>query len=660
MLGSRNGHRRTSGSPEGALIGVEDLEPPRWADVDQKVAGAGLWETVRELPMAARLVVGLSFRASPGRTVLAGVVQLASGCASALGLFATAGVLTQLLTAGPTPERVVASLPAIAAVVGAFALRGLLDSAVSAVQGVLMPLVRRAAQDRLNSAVAEVELLAWEDSDFQELARQGGYQGVQAVESSVRSIASISSALVSLAAAMITAALLNPWLLPALLVPTAAEAWASMRAAKQGYVNFLSLVTRRLRLHVVENLLVARDVGTERTALNLQEPLLTEHRRIADQVTEEAIRAEHRQTWTRLIGRTLAGTGTGLAYCVLGVLVFTGAMPLAIAGAAVIAMRAAASSLSTTMVSVNRLYEHSFYLRFYTQLLAESRLRRRPASGVAAPCNPETIRLENVSFTYPDADEPALVEIDLTFHRGEVVALVGENGSGKTTLGKLITGLYPPTQGRVLWDEVDLATADLHGVYEQVALIDQDPARWPMTADTNIRIGNLEAPQPYGGTWETALRESGADEVLAKLPKGPGTVLSRQFRGGHELSGGSWQRLSVGRGIFRDHAAVLIADEPTAALDAKAEARVFAGLQRATQGSRDDAHRTTVLVTHRLANIRHAHRIVVMDAGRVAESGTHEELMEANGLYRELFTIQARAYATEPGCRTCRTAPSRQ
>ena len=156
------------------------------------------------------------------------------------------------------------------------------------------------------------------------------------------------------------------------------------------------------------------------------------------------------------------------------------------------------------------------------------------------------------------------------------------------------------------------------------------------------------------------MRESGADEVLAKLPKGPGTVLSRQFRGGHELSGGSWQRLSVGRGIFRDHAAVLIGDEPTAALDAKAEARVFAGLQRATQGSRDDAHRTTVLVTHRLANIRHAHRIVVMDAGRVAESGTHEELMEANGLYRELFTIQARAYATEPGCRTCRTAPSRQ
>ncbi|RRO17033.1 ABC transporter ATP-binding protein [Saccharopolyspora rhizosphaerae] len=284
----------------------------------------------------------------------------------------------------------------------------------------LTPLVRRSAQDRLNIAVAEVELLAWEDSDFQELARQGGYRGVRAVESSVRNIAQISSALVWLAAALITAGLLDPWLVPALLVPTAAEAWASMLVAKQGYVNFLSLVTRRLRLHVVENVLVARGVGTERIALGLQEPLLSEHRRIADQVTEEAVRAEHRQTWTRLIGRTSAGIGTGLAYC-SGCSSTSARWPLAIAGAAVIAMRAAASSPATTMVSVNRLYEHSFSLRFYTRLLEESQRRRRPTTGVRAPRDPKTIRLENVSFRYPDADEPALVGIDLTLHRGEVL-----------------------------------------------------------------------------------------------------------------------------------------------------------------------------------------------------------------------------------------------
>lgn len=651
-----SGTRERATAP-GPLIGVEDLEPPVWADVDQKVAGAGLWQTVRELPTAARLVIGLAFDAAPRRTALAGVVQVASGCASAFGLFATAGVLTQLLTTGPTPERVVAALPAIAMVVAAFALRGLLETAVSAVEGVLMPLVRRAAQDRLNTAVADVELLAWEDPDFQELARQGGYQGVQAVESGIRSITQISSALVSLAAALVTAALLNPWLLPVLLLPTAAEAWASMRAAKQGYLSFLSLVARRLRLHVAENLLVARDVSTERTALNLQEPLLVEHRRIADQVTAEAIRSEHRQTRTRLVGRTLAGIGTGLAYCVLGLLLYTAAMPLAIAGAAVIAMRAAASSLSTTMVSVNRLYEHSFYLRFYQQLLAEAGRRSRPVRGLPAPCDPATIRLENVSFRYPGSEAPSLRGIDLTFHRGEVVALVGENGSGKTTLGKVLTGLYPPTEGRVLWDEVDLAEVEPRGVTEQIALIDQSPARWPMTAATNVRIGNLGAEEPFDGRWDAALGESGADDVLARLPHGHDTVLSRQFRRGHELSGGGWQRIGVARGIYRGGASVLVADEPTAALDAKAEARVFAGLQHATRDSRDGGrHRTTILVTHRLANVRHAHRIVVMRAGEVAESGTHEELMRGRGLYRELFTIQARAYAEDERCGRCGNA----
>lgn len=130
------------------------------------------------------------------------------------------------------------------------------------------------------------------------------------------------------------------------------------------------------------------------------------------------------------------------------------------------------------------------------------------------------------------------------------------------------------------------------------------------------------------------------------------------FGGGHDLSGGSWQRLGIARGIIREHATVLVADEPTAALDAKAEARVFAGLHRAITGS-DDTQRTTILVTHRLANIRHADRIVVLDSGRIVETGTHEDLMDGNGLYRELYSIQARAYP-EGVCRTCSAAPNRE
>jgi len=477
---------------------------------------------MRSLPSAIGVVVRLAWRTSHRLTVLAGVVHLASGCATAFGLFATTTVFTTLLAAGPTPHRVIASLPAIGLVVASYAARALLDGAVAAVEGALRPHVRRAAQDSVNEAVSGIELIAWEDSDFRELARQGGRLGVQSVDSSVRGIAEIASSLISLVAAMVTAGFLNPWLAPVLLLAALADAWAAMRAAKQGYASFLRRVARQLRLDVIENVMVARDVALERHALTLQATLLSEHRRIAADVTAEAVRLAYGQNTTRMFGRALAGIGTVAAYVVLGALLLVAAMPLALAGTAVVAMRAASGALSNTMHAVNGLYEDSFYIAFYQQLLTQARELHRTPTGISAPTDPETIRVDAVSFTYPGLDTPALRDIDLTIRRGEVIALVGQNGSGKTTLAKLLVGLFAPTTGTVRWNEVDLAEADLDTVYTQVAVIAQEPARWPMTATQNIRIGRLDQ---YGGErWDTALRESGADEVLATLPHGANTI----------------------------------------------------------------------------------------------------------------------------------------
>lgn len=637
--------RVAAGEQGHPLLDLDDLEPPKWASVDKQVAAAGMWQTLRALPSAAAMVARLAFSAAPRLTVLAAVVQIVAGLASATGLYATATVFTSLLAAGPTPQRLVATLPALAWVVASFAARGLLDSAVEAVRGALTPWVRHAAQDELATVVAGVDLIAWEDADFRELARQGGRHGVFAVENSVRRIADISSSLVSLAAALVTAGILNAWLLPVLLLAAAGDAWVSMWLAKLGYEHFLAMVGRNMRLYVADNLLVARDVAVERHALTLQQPLVAEQRRISIELTRETVRLERRKTAVGLFGKVLSATGTVLSYVVLGVLLYLGLMPLAIAGAAVVAMRTASSALSRTMSAANQVYEDSFYLRFYRHLLAEARHRHPRPSVITAPPEPEAIRLDGVSFTYPDQDTAALRDITLTLRRGEVVALVGENGSGKTTLGKLITGLFPPTEGTVFWDDVDVATADRHSVHENIAVIAQDPAQWPMTAGVNIRVGRLDRHDPGEQAWQDALSASGADEVLDALPRQENTLLSRQFREGVDLSGGQWQRLSVARGIYRD-AAVLIADEPTAALDAKAEARVFAGLQHAARAT-TDGHRVpriTVIVTHRLANIRTVDRILVLSGGRIIESGTHEQLMSAKTHYRELFRIQADAY----------------
>ncbi|MEV0680014.1 ABC transporter ATP-binding protein [Actinosynnema sp. NPDC050436] len=617
------------------LIGVEGIATPKWARRGQRAASVSLGTALRSLPAAARVVLRLAWRTSPRLTLLAGAVHVLSGCVTAFGLLATADVFSALLRDGPTPDRVAASLPALAVVVGSYAARALLDAAVTAVESSLRPRVTRAANDEVTAVLVRAELLAFEDADFRELARQGGRQGVRGLESSLRYLAALMSSAITMVAAVVTVGVLNPWLAPALLLAASANAWAAARMSKLRYDHFIDSVTRNLRKSVVEEVATHREFALERHALTLQERLLAEHRRIADSLVDDEVRMAHRTNLVRLTGRALAGLGTGVAYGVLVLLLHTGGMELALAGTALLAMRTGFSSLSATTGAVNSLYEDSFYIDFYRKLLDEGAQRAQGSSSVLPPEDPELITLTDVTFTYPGKETPALDGITLSVRRGEVIALVGENGSGKTTLGKVLTGLYPVGAGTVRWDGVDLAEADKTAVHSAIAVIAQDPAQWPMTARRNVTVGRLERDDEQA--WQDAVTKSGADEVLESLPAGADTVLSRRFNDGQDLSGGQWQRMGIARGMYRD-AAVLIADEPTAALDAKAEARVFEGLRQAT------ARRTTILVTHRLANIRNADRIVLLDRGRIVEQGTHDELMSLRGHYFELFELQASAY----------------
>jgi ATP-binding cassette subfamily B protein len=291
-----------------------------------------------------------------------------------------------------------------------------------------------------------------------------------------------------------------------------------------------------------------------------------------------------------------------------------------------------ANSLAAAMRAARRLVWASRYL-------APS----PPSSPAAVPLSlGDGIRLSGVSFAYPGAAEPVLRDVDLLLPAGSTVAVIGENGAGKTTLVKLLTGMYAPTGGQITVDGVDLASVDVSAWRTRTTAIFQDFMRPQMILREAVGMGDLPRISDDAALSE-ALRRGDAAALASSFADGPETLLGRYFAGGRELSGGQWQRVGLARGMMRPAPLLTVLDEPTASLDAPTEAALFARFADAAQRS-SAAGAVTVLVSHRFSTVRMADLIVVLDGGRVTETGSHEELMSSGGTYAELFQLQAKGY----------------
>ncbi|RIH83334.1 putative ABC transporter ATP-binding protein [Calidithermus roseus] len=277
------------------------------------------------------------------------------------------------------------------------------------------------------------------------------------------------------------------------------------------------------------------------------------------------------------------------------------------------------------------LYESLLYFERLEGFLARPSAFAPSSAGRSAQ-RFEEIRFENVGFSYPDGRR-ALEGISIKLRRGERLALVGENGAGKTTLVKLLLRFYDPSEGRILVDGVDLRELDLEAWRRLVAAVFQDFGRYALTLRENIALADLER-QSDPGRLEDAARAGGASELLRRL--GPEALLSKAF-GGTDLSLGEWQRIALSRAFFRQ-AEVLVLDEPTASLDPKEEAHLYQRFAELAQG------KTVLLITHRLASVQMADRILVLREGRLVEEGSHQALLHRNGLYAELWRLQAEGY----------------
>ncbi len=294
------------------------------------------------------------------------------------------------------------------------------------------------------------------------------------------------------------------------------------------------------------------------------------------------------------------------------------------------------AAVTASLGAIGGMYEDNLYLSTLYEYL-EQPVEPSTGTAVSGPDPDAGVQFEDVEFRYPGSSRIAVTGINLQIKRGQSLALVGENGSGKTTLIKLLTRLYKPTSGRVLLDGRDLQEWDAQVLRRRVGVIFQDFVRYQLLVGENVGAGDVRAFEDRE-RWMDAAKQGRAATFIDEMPKQYETQLGKWFKDGRELSGGQWQKIALSRAFMRHDADILVLDEPTAAMDAAAEAEVFEHF-RSLMGKR-----IAIVISHRFSTVRMADQIVVLDQGHIVERGNHESLMKQDGIYSKLFTLQARGY----------------
>ena len=614
---------------------LPELRSVWWEAGMRARADAGLVTVFARTPRLVAAAVGISWRADRTRTLIVGVATVGAGVMAAFGLLATQQVLVELFAAGPTPDRVSAALPALMALAAVTVVRAGLGIVTGYAENGLTPRVNQEVERRLFETTTAVRLDAFDQDAFaddMERASRGTDSAISLVQGSMNLLAGLAG----LAAVTVAVAVIQPLLLVALLLATLPRAWASVKSGHQRYQSYMAGSVRRRRLWILHQLMAERDSAAELRSYGLRRFLLDQYDRVMGVETKIQLDLARKVTTTVTVGSIIGGVATFAVYVLLGMLLLGGQIPLSAAATAVIAVQSAQRSLTTITLHVDRIYTEGQHFNDYTGFMARAANHLPDTTGTIDPGELCELAVRGVGLSYPDRDTPAVADVSLVIRAGQTVAFVGENGSGKSTLAALIAGLRTPNRGTITWNGHPLSSLDQASLQRRIAVVTQEFHKWPFTAATNIALGDMST-EPSLDRIEEAAGRAVAHDMIRELPHGYDTLLDRTFADGQDLSGGQWQRITAARGFLRD-ADLLIMDEPSSALDPRAEDALF-------QTIRDRQGRsTTILITHRLANVRHADVIYVMDHGRLIESGSHDDLAAAGGLYAELFTLQASGY----------------
>lgn len=589
----------------------------------------------------SRRAIELVWSTSAPLTVILAVLTLIGGMVPA-GMAYVGAMLVDAVVAAASARQADGDAP-LDMVYQWVIIEALLVMVMAAAQrgiSVCQSLLRAQLGQRVNVMILDkaltLELAQFEDSEFYDKMTRARREASSRPLSLVTRTFGLAQNLISLISYGVLLVQFSPW---ALLVLVLAGLPAFLAEAKFSGDAFRLFRWRspetRMQMYL-ETVLAREDHAKEVKLFGLGERLLDRYRQIFNRLyREDRALTYRRDSWGFALG--LLGTITLYgAYAWTAVAAVKGQISIGQMTMYLLLFRQGQSAVSAILASISGMYEDNLYLSTLYEFL-DTPTERPTGTLTQGPEPGDGIRFESVSFRYPDSASAALADINLHIRPGQSLAIVGDNGAGKTTLIKLLTRLYRPETGRILLDGADLAQWDETVLRQRIGVIFQDFARYQLIAGENIGAGDVRHFDDED-RWRKASVRGLADEFIEQLPEQYQTQLGKWFMKGRELSGGQWQKIALSRAFMREQADILVLDEPTAAMDAGAEATIFEHFSNLTRD------RIAILISHRFSTVRMADQIVVIEQGRIIERGDHQQLMAQAGHYAHLFSLQARGY----------------
>jgi ATP-binding cassette, subfamily B, bacterial len=515
------------------------------------------------------------------------------------------------------------------------ALAAMLSRVIAFFDSLLSDRFTRYVSVRVMRHASRLDLASYEDPVFYDKLERARVQATDRIYM-IQAMGQLLQQFITAATLSVAVASFSPWLLLLLVAAVVPAFLGESHFAFLGFTQNIRQTPIKRQLDYLRTVGASKESAKELKLFGLSDFLSGEYTRLSDQIYEQNVSLARRRLMAGAGLSLLSTSGYYLAFAYVVYRTVTGALTWGglqfLAGA----IQGAANNIQNIFATFASIADQSLFLTDMVEFFKVGPTLLSKPDAIPAP---RPIRdgfiFEKVSFTYPETERLVLDRLQLHIAAGERIALIGENGQGKTTLVKLLARLYDPTAGRILLDGVDLREYSIEDLQSQIGVIFQDFMRYEMTAWQNIAIGRLSGAK--NGAVQHAATKSLADSVIQRLPRGYEQLLGRRFEGGVDLSGGEWQKIALARAYLRD-AQLLILDEPTASLDARSEYEVFQRFAELTAG------KTALLISHRFSTVRMADRIVVLENGRIAEEGSHNQLIALQGRYAGMFELQASSY----------------